>query len=613
MKMGGRGVFLSFGAVALLAGGALLVSSARRGWIPHDEGLLAQSAERVLAGELPHRDFDAAYTGGLELLHAAAFRLLGEDLSSLRWTLLAFALAFVCALYVLASRIAAPPLAAALSIAGVAWSLPNYFAALPSWYVLFLWTFGGVFLSAYARRRRAGWLVAAGACAGLAFLAKTPGILLLAAAFLFLVFDDQALAAREPPAQPSRSLLWPLAGALVLFLAGLLALVARQLGPMEVLLYLVPSAALSGLLLRQEARLAGGAPRARRLLARGLALAAGAAVPIALFLVPYALSGSLDDFWRGTFVLPQRRFDHASFPLPPVWTAAAALPLAIPLALPSAFGRLRPWILGGAAIALGGVLLALAGREPVYRAIWYAVRPLTPFAVVLGCVTLSRRPLPELAEARDGFLLLGLASLVGLLQYPYAFSVYFCYTAPLVLLATAWTVRERGRAPLAWLYVPTLAFFAAFALLWLNTGWVRTIGGTWVASPPSRPLELPRAGIEVPLYDGAVYEALVAEIDRHAAPGEFIYAAPDCPEVYFLSGRRNPTRTFYDVFDEDAAQPALREGRLLRTLSERGVRVVVLSASPEFSPRVAPGLVEELARRYPMMRTVGHFLVMWRT
>jgi phosphoserine phosphatase len=64
---------------------------------------------------------------------------------------------------------------------------------------------------------------------------------------------------------------------------------------------------------------------------------------------------------------------------------------------------------------------------------------------------------------------------------------------------------------------------------------------------------------------------------------------------------------------ENAAQPALREGRLLRTLSERGVRVVVLSASPEFSPRVAPGLVGELARRYPMTRTVGHFLVMWRT
>ena len=40
----------------------------RPGWIPHDEGSLAQSAERVLAGELPHRDFDEIYTGGLSFL-----------------------------------------------------------------------------------------------------------------------------------------------------------------------------------------------------------------------------------------------------------------------------------------------------------------------------------------------------------------------------------------------------------------------------------------------------------------------------------------------------------------------------------------------------------------
>ncbi len=44
-----------------------------RGWIPVDEGLLAQTAERVLAGELPHRDFDDCYTGGLAIFYAAAF------------------------------------------------------------------------------------------------------------------------------------------------------------------------------------------------------------------------------------------------------------------------------------------------------------------------------------------------------------------------------------------------------------------------------------------------------------------------------------------------------------------------------------------------------------
>src|SRR4051812_31709263 len=41
-----------------------------RGWIPHDDGALAQSAERVLQGQLPHRDFDELYTGGLTFLNA---------------------------------------------------------------------------------------------------------------------------------------------------------------------------------------------------------------------------------------------------------------------------------------------------------------------------------------------------------------------------------------------------------------------------------------------------------------------------------------------------------------------------------------------------------------
>jgi len=51
-----------------------------RGWVPHDEGLLGQSAERLLAGQLPHRDFDEVYTGGLSYLHALAFEVGGVRL-----------------------------------------------------------------------------------------------------------------------------------------------------------------------------------------------------------------------------------------------------------------------------------------------------------------------------------------------------------------------------------------------------------------------------------------------------------------------------------------------------------------------------------------------------
>ena len=53
---------------------ALLISHIDRGWVPHDEGLIGHTAERVLAGELPHRDFDDVYTGGLAYINAGAMR-----------------------------------------------------------------------------------------------------------------------------------------------------------------------------------------------------------------------------------------------------------------------------------------------------------------------------------------------------------------------------------------------------------------------------------------------------------------------------------------------------------------------------------------------------------
>src|SRR5450759_3184987 len=54
----------------------------KRGWVPWDEGTMAESAERVLHGELPHRDYHEGYTGGLSYLNAAAFPVFGTNLVS---------------------------------------------------------------------------------------------------------------------------------------------------------------------------------------------------------------------------------------------------------------------------------------------------------------------------------------------------------------------------------------------------------------------------------------------------------------------------------------------------------------------------------------------------
>src|SRR5207247_683954 len=94
--------------LATAAGAILAAHYMTRGWVPHDAGSLAQSAERVLHGELPHRDFDEIYTGGLSFLHALAFRLVGTSLMAPPLVLFAVFLAWMPAVYYVAGRFASP-------------------------------------------------------------------------------------------------------------------------------------------------------------------------------------------------------------------------------------------------------------------------------------------------------------------------------------------------------------------------------------------------------------------------------------------------------------------------------------------------------------------------
>src|SRR6266436_8967238 len=97
----------------------------KHGWVPHDEGTLGLSAERVLHGELPHRDFDD-YTGGLTFVHALAFRALGINSGSMRMVLFAFFVLWVPAVFYVASRFVSIYSAGAVTLVAVAWSVPNY-------------------------------------------------------------------------------------------------------------------------------------------------------------------------------------------------------------------------------------------------------------------------------------------------------------------------------------------------------------------------------------------------------------------------------------------------------------------------------------------------------
>src|SRR5215470_12337808 len=144
-------------AVVWLLSLVYMATHLKRVWVPHDEGTLGLSAERVLQGQLPHRDFDD-YTGGLTFLHAAAFRVWGINSGSMRNVLLIFFVAWVPAVFYVASRFSPPVSAGIVTVVAVAWSVPNYPGPMPSWYTLFFATWGVAALLCYLENGSKWWI-----------------------------------------------------------------------------------------------------------------------------------------------------------------------------------------------------------------------------------------------------------------------------------------------------------------------------------------------------------------------------------------------------------------------------------------------------------------------
>jgi hypothetical protein len=78
--------------------------------------------------------------------------------------------------------------------------------------------------------------------------------------------------------------------------------------------------------------------------------------------------------------------------------------------------------------------------------------------------------------------------------------------------------------------------------------------------------------------------------------------------VYFLADRENPTRTFFDYFDE----PEQRENRILAAIRQHDVGVVVINTAPDFSGKIASALYDSLSLSFPKTASVGAFEVRWK-
>lgn len=583
-----------------------------RAWDPDDEGALGQSAERVLHGEVPHRDFDELYTGLLSYFHAGAFALGSPRLAVLRIPLFVVTLGWVAAVFALARRLVPPAGAAGLTLLALVWSVPNNSIPMPSWYNLFLATFGALALSRWIEARRSRWLVLAGCLGGLSFLVKLSGLFFLAGAGCFLLAASHSQVATSRPSPGLAAVRTAITLGLALVVFSLWRSIAPLSDPRLLLHFVLPVGFFAaGLAIREwRSPPVEATARIAAVLRVAIPFTLGAVLAIGPYALAMTLAGGLGDTIRGVFITSLSRLDHASMRPPEVFWIIAVAPLLL-LLLPRVDFAAPAWRRRGVAVAiiLAGALVATFLVYFPNQVIRQSLRGLTP---VLGLAAGIVVALPEArldwsAERRLLVVLLAsVAMFTSLIQFPFASPTYFLYVAPMIFLAAAALVRASGQVPAA-MQVTVVGFYFAYALLQVLPGSPSGFSILKGKRAEPVPLALARGGNRVPPGDAATYEALVPLAQKHAG-GRTIWAGPDAPEVYFLGGFRNPTRALYDFLDPTTSDP----GALLALLDREQVRLIVINTVPEFSRPLPLEVLDSLRRRFPKVDTIARFLVRWR-
>jgi hypothetical protein len=593
--------------LVLVAGVLLLGSEVREGWVPHDEGALGQSAERVLAGQVPHRDFNEIYTGLLSYLHAGVFAFLPVSSLSMRLPLVLVALVWLWTTYRILLRFLAPGWAGATAVTALVWGVPNYPAPLPSWYILFVATFSTLALVRWVEDRRSVWLGLAGFWGGLAFLFKLSGVfVILGGGLALLALSPSACPATAPPRRTAFG--WAVA-LVATGSAVILTMVVTTGGREFVRLALPTSLLLVALAIRSLRPCAdAGLGQWGETAARLGPFAAGVAVPVAAYAGYQASLGALPMLLEGVFVTPMLRVEFAYVRPPRLVFLLLAIPMGAFLWLPLRGSRASLTSVSFAAVWFTGVLVLSRTEMVFYQFGWMSAWLLLLFVAVDGARLILAREHGGESHGRESAMVLAcVAVATALVEYPFSTPIYVLYAFPLTLVAAVALVRLFGRSSGA-LQATILCFLMAFGLFRnLPPRPLATLGKRYEAPEPPELLDLPRAGLLVPAHEARGYRELVTLV-RDRAAGRSVWAGPEAPEVYFLSGVENQTRSFFEFLDP----PEDQGRRLLARLEAVGAAVAVVNMSPQFSTRPTEAEIDSVRAVFPNNRRILKYLVLWR-
>jgi len=554
------GVWLSL-AVAVLANAVLLWHFHDRFWYVRDEGVYAQIAERVLAGEVLNRDVQALHPGYVNFVNAAAFALFGVDLVSLRYPLVAAVFLQAMLLWGLLWR-RSLVLAPLVSVCAVVLGFLQFINPAAHWYSLTLGTILACWLTWIAPGHPAR-TYGAGVLVGLiALFRQLTGVWAGMAVVVVLLYERRA-GARGRDVVLERLVLSAL---LVLLLA--YPLLSRTPEATGLLLLATWPAAILVQMLRRPGTANGAVVTMTAQIALGVLVAA---LPLVGYHVAHgSLDAWFDDSVRASLSLGAASFnDGAVYGLLPL---AGLLQVVKPTGL-AAFVNGLFWMLLP--------LVPVAGGALTVRWMWRRETEVPILPVV--------------------------AAFYSLVTLHMAGAIYLSFSVGLAIAAVAWFV-VRGTARWAPAGAWALASLAAVGLVYhagqspfrsrMETArGLRTVTAGTETCPPAA-----RASLEVARAECEPYWQIVRAIRTEAPDGTSILALPNDAELYFLADRTNPFRFYNSALGLTRPEQV---DAVLDTLRADPPRVVAFRPDDRYNTDASRRIMRAVRDRYERFDTIA--------
>jgi hypothetical protein len=214
------------------------------------------------------------------------------------------------------------------------------------------------------------------------------------------------------------------------------------------------------------------------------------------------------------------------------------------------------------AVVLAAVLVT-APLMPITNAVaWFAIWGLPLLVAIGGAMLLHNRDTTRSSSKELAASLAIIAICATLIEFPFSTMIYMVFALPLTLLALLSFVRSMGKTSPAAQWV-----MAGFLLVFGLTRPVPLLpdffGFNLTHATTPELLDLPRGGLWVQPNDARLYNAMIPFVQHQLSAGR-LWAGPDSPEIYFLSGAKNHTRTLFDLLDTSPSAELSLSDRVLR-------------------------------------------------